>query len=155
MKCYQMSSKMWSNVRLKMWPNVTENVGECHWMSSNVKKCRKMWLKCHKKVSWHCWRDLFPFRLHYALSVLLSSIRIPTKSRHPLFPCLLNLIFVCWLVKTDALCFPSSYTLCFPLLDTLCFRCNFGSCDALLIGVCEWSNRSHDWSERSHDLERA
>ena len=52
MKCYQMSSKMWSNVRLKMWPNVTENVGECHWMSSNVKKCRKMWLKCHKKVSW-------------------------------------------------------------------------------------------------------
>ena len=53
MKCYQMSSKMWSNVRLKMWPNVTENVGECHWMSSNVKKCRKMWLKCHKKVSWH------------------------------------------------------------------------------------------------------
>ena len=46
-------TEMWSNVRLKMWSNVTENVGECHRMSSNVKKCRKMWLKCVKKVSWH------------------------------------------------------------------------------------------------------
>ncbi len=52
-ECHQMSSKMWWNVRLKMWSNVTENVGECHRMSSNVKKCRKMWLKCEKKVCWH------------------------------------------------------------------------------------------------------
>ena len=41
-KCHQ---KMWSNVRLKMWSNVTENVVECHQMSSYVTKCRKMWLK--------------------------------------------------------------------------------------------------------------
>ena len=67
MKCYQMSSKMWSNVRLKMWPNVTENVGECHWMSSNVKKCRKMWLKCQKKVTWHC---------HWELMDLVSSLGV-------------------------------------------------------------------------------